>query len=38
MKCSKIGGSKKCEGANILINCIRVQCKNGMRVEEMGKQ
>ncbi len=28
----------KCEGANILINCIRVECKNGMRVEEMGKQ
>ena len=28
----------KCEGANILINCIRVECKNGMQVEEMGKQ
>ena len=47
MKCSKIVINKlellrvergKCEGANILINCIRVECKNGMRVEEMGKQ
>ena len=28
----------KCEGANILINCIRVECKNGKQVEEKGKQ